>query len=142
MIVPLSEDYSEVKDILLDILDTPISPELLPSSNDQIVQITEDVVGPYDLHDFFLYHFIYHHLDVIKVYEIAKHTFKNQYDNQTIKKWLIQFIKRFFNNQFKRSCSPDGPKISEVSLSPRGDFRLPSDTSGYDFINQLENYNK
>ena len=142
MIKPLSEIYSEIKDILLDILNTPISPELLPSLNDEIVQVTEDVIGPYELHDFYLYHFIYHHLDVIKVYEIAKQTFNKHYTNETIKKWFIQFIKRFFNNQFKRSCSPDGPKISEVSLSPRGDFRMPSDASGYDFINQLENYLK
>ena len=142
MIHPLSEEYEEIKDILLDILDTPVSPELLPAKDDEIVQITEDVVGPYELHDFFLYHFIHHHQDVIKVYEMAKHTFRNNYTDETIKKWLVQFIKRFFNNQFKRSCSPDGPKISEVSLSPRGDFRMPSDTSGYDFINQLESYQK
>lgn len=142
MIECLAIEYSEISDVLIDILSTPVSPELLPPKEGEIVQITEDVVGPYELHDFYLYHFIYHHLDCVKVYEIAKHTFKGVYSNQVIKKWFISFIKRFFNNQFKRSCSPDGPKISEVSLSPRSDFRLPSDTSGYDFINQLEQYEK
>ena len=135
----LSDVYPEIKDILLDILDTPISPELLPPEEGKIVQITEDVIGPYVLHDFFLYHFIYHKLDVNKVFFITKETFKNEYDEETIRKWFIHFIRRFFNNQFKRSCSPDGPKITELSLSPRGDFRMPSDASGKNFIQQLEN---
>lgn len=128
----LTKVFPEIKDQLLDILDTPISPELLPSEKDKISQKTEDIIGPYELHDFFLYHFVYHHLGLQKVFEIAKVTFKDDYDEETIKKWLKTFVRRFFNNQFKRSCCPDGAKISEVGLSPRGDFRMPSDASGSD----------
>ncbi len=135
----LSDVYPEIKEILLDILDTPISPELLPPKEGEIAQITEDVIGPYVLHDFFLYHFIYHKQDVKKVFFMAKETFKEDYDEKTIKKWFTHFIKRFFNNQFKRSCCPDGPKITQVSLSPRGDFRMPSDTSGNSYLRELEN---
>lgn len=138
MIKVLSNEYIEVNDILLDILGTPVSPELLPPKEGEITQITEDLVGPYMLHDFFLYHYIYKHQSIKKVFELAKITFKNDYKIETIKKWFTHFIKRFYNNQFKRSCSPDGPKISSVSLSPRSDFRLPSDVSGYDFLNELE----
>ena len=138
MTYQLSKEFTEVKDVLLDILNTPVSPELLPPKDGKIAQITEDVVGPYELHDFFLYHYIYKQSSLEKVFYIAKETFKNDYDEETIKKWLSAFVKRFFNNQFKRSCSPDGPKITEVSLSPRGDFRLPSDTSGYDFLNNIK----
>lgn len=134
----LASLYKEIKDVLLDILDTPVSPELLPTKEGEIAQITEDNVGPYILHDFFLYHFIYQMMSLEKVYYIAISTFKNQFDNETIKKWLTHFIKRFFANQFKRSCSPDGPKITKVSLSPRGDFRMPSDTSYYDFLNNIK----
>lgn len=140
MCFQLTNDYPEVKDILLDILDTPVSPELLPPSKDQISQLTEDAVGPYELHDFFLYHFIYQHLELEKVYLYAKKAFEGIYQKETIKKWLKHFVKRFFNNQFKRSCCPDGPKITEVSLSPRGDFRMPSDVNGYDLINQIDTF--
>lgn len=138
MCFQLSSDYPEIKDILLDILDTPVSPELLPAENDQISQLTEDAVGPYELHDFFLYHYIFHHLEIEKVYLIAKYTFKDIYSKEAIKKWLTRFVKRFFNNQFKRSCCPDGPKITEVSLSPRGDFRMPSDLSSKDILNIID----
>jgi len=134
----LADLHPEVKDVLLDILGTPISPELIPPKEGQISQLTEDLVGPYELHDFFLYHFAYKHMSVRKVFMIAKETFKYDYKVETIKKWLITFIKRFFNNQFKRSCSPDGPKISEVSLGPRGDLRLPSDGSYLSFLEELE----
>lgn len=133
----LSDDFVEVKDILLDILDTPVSPELLPPEEGKISQITEDKIGPYELHDFFLYHFIYHNLDVVKVYKMACSTFEIKYTKEVIKNWFVHFIKRFFNNQFKRSCSPDGPKVTKVSLSPRSSFFLPSDASGYDFLNKL-----
>lgn len=133
----LAEVHPQIKDVLLDILGTPISPELIPPKDGQISQLTEDLVGPYELHDFFLYHFIYKHMSARKVFMIAKETFKNDYKIETIKKWLITFIKRFFNNQFKRSCSPDGPKISEVSLGPRGDLRLPSDGSYLSFLEEL-----
>ena len=133
----LSDDFIEVKAILLDILDTPVSPELLPPEEGKISQITEDKIGPYELHDFYLYHFIYHNLDVVKVYKIACDTFEVKYTKEIIKDWFIHFIKRFFNNQFKRSCCPDGPKVTKVSLSPRSSFFLPSDASGYDFVNKL-----
>lgn len=138
MTFDLANEYLEIKDILLDILDTPISPELLPPSKNEISQITEDKIGPYQLHDFFLYHLIYMNMSVDKLLYISLETFKDDYSEDVIKKWLNNFIKRFFNNQFKRSCSPDGPKITQVSLSPRGDFRLPSDISGYDFLNQIK----
>lgn len=134
----LAEVHPQIKDVLLDILGTPISPELIPPKEGQISQLTEDLVGPYELHDFFLYHFIYKHMSVRKVFMIAKETFKYDYKVETIKKWLTTFIKRFFNNQFKRSCSPDGPKISEVSLGPRGDLRLPSDGSYLAFLEELQ----
>ena len=134
----LADVHSDIKDVLLDILGTPISPELIPPKEGQISQLTEDLVGPYELHDFFLYHFLYKHMSVKKVFMIAKETFKYDYKVETIKKWLVTFIKRFFNNQFKRSCSPDGPKISEVSLGPRGDLRLPSDGSYLSFLEELE----
>ena len=137
MCLRLTKVFPEIKDQLLDILDTPISPELLPSEKDKIAQKTEDIIGPYDLHDFFLYHFVYHHLGLKKVLEIAKITFKDEYDEETIRKWLRTFVRRFFNNQFKRSCCPDGAKISEVSLSPKGDFRLPSDASGIDLSKDI-----
>ena len=134
----LADVHEGIKDVLLDILGTPISPELIPPKDGQISQLTEDLVGPYELHDFFLYHFVYKHMSVRKVFMIAKETFKEDYKVETIKKWLVTFIKRFFNNQFKRSCSPDGPKISEVSLGPRGDLRLPSDGSYLEFLEELE----
>ena len=131
--------FESVKDIILDILDTPISPELIEVKEDEISQKTEDIIGPYELHDFFLFHFIHEHLNLKKIYLIAIKSFENKYSKETIKKWLKVFIKRFFNSQFKRSCTPDGSKISEVSLSPRGDFRMPSDTSYETFINIIDN---
>lgn len=134
----LAYEYEGIKDTLLDILGTPVSPELIPPKEGQISQLTEDLVGPYELHDFFLYHFVYEHMSARKVFFIAKETFKDEYKVETIKKWLITFIRRFFNNQFKRSCMADGPKISEVSLSPRGDLRLPSDGAFNEFIKEIE----
>ena len=113
---------------LLDILDTPISPELLPmSSKGEILQKTEDLIGPYELHDFFLYHFIKHGSSKDRLLFLAKHAFKNDYSNDDIVKWLDKFMYRFFISQFKRSALPDGPKVGSISLSPRGDFRMPSD---------------
>ena len=115
---------------LLDIVDTPISPELIPADeNGNISQITEDLVGPYELHDFFLYHFLRGGFRPSKIFYLAARTFKGVYDEDTIKKWLHTFLRRFFNQQFKRSCLPDGPKVGSVSLSPRGDWRMPSDAS-------------
>lgn len=115
---------------LLDILDTPISPELIPAhDNGEIKQKTEDLVGPYELHDFFLYHFMNNGYAPKKLYFIARNAFEGIYDDATIKKWLTTFIRRFFTQQFKRSCMPDGPKVCSCSLSPRGDWRMPSDAS-------------
>jgi NAD+ synthase (glutamine-hydrolysing) len=117
-------------EILIDILDTPISPELLPMDKDgNISQKTEDLVGPYELHDFFLYYFIRHGAKKEKILYLSKIAFKGVYSDETIEKWLDKFIKRFFTQQFKRSALPDGPKVGSVSLSPRGDWRMPSDAS-------------
>lgn len=114
--------------VLRDILDTPVSPELLPpGENGEISQITEDVVGPYELHDFFLYYFIRYGFSPEKIFYMAQKTFEDEYDRYTIKKWMQKFFQRFFTQQFKRSCMPDGPKVGSVSLSPRGDFKMPSD---------------
>lgn len=115
---------------LLDIVDTPISPELIPADeNGNISQITEDLVGPYELHDFFLYYFLRGGFRPSKIFYLAARTFKDVYDEEIIRKWLQTFLHRFFNQQFKRSCLPDGPKVGSVSLSPRGDWRMPSDAS-------------
>lgn len=113
---------------LQDILDTPVSPELLPAKDNEIVQKTEDIVGPYELHDFFLYHHVRFHYEPAKLMRIASIAFEDKYDHDTLKKWLTLFYRRFFTQQFKRSCIPDGPKVGSVALSPRGDFRMPSDT--------------
>lgn len=122
------EQNEECKKTILDILDTPISPELLPPSKDgKIEQQTESVVGPYILHDFFLYHFMRYGASPAKIKYIALKAFADMYDEATIDKWLNFFIKRFFNQQFKRSCLPDGPKVGTISVSPRGDLRMPSD---------------
>ncbi len=113
---------------LLDIVDTPISPELIPADeNGNISQVTEDLVGPYELHDFFLYYFIRCGFPPSKIFFLAARTFKGVYDEETIRKWLQTFYRRFFSQQFKRSCLPDGPKVGSISLSPRGDWRMPSD---------------
>ncbi|MEG0365982.1 MAG: NAD(+) synthase [Coprobacillus sp.] len=116
-------------DILQDILDTPVSPELLPAKDNEIVQKTEDIVGPYELHDFFLYHHVRFHYEPRKLYRIALLAFEEQYNPEEIKKWLTLFYRRFFTQQFKRSCIPDGPKVGSVALSPRGDLRMPSDAN-------------
>ena len=130
--------FKEIKDILLDILDTPISPELIPSKDDTIQQKTEDIIGPYILHDFFLYHLMNEYYSFSKIYFMAKITFKNEFTNEEIKKWLKSFIKRFFTSQFKRSCMPDGVKVTSVSLSPRGDLRLPSDISYQGYLDEID----
>lgn len=124
---------------LLDIVDTPISPELIPADeNGNISQITEDLVGPYELHDFFLYYFIRFGFRPAKIYLIATRSFEGVYNKETIKKWLGVFIRRFFNQQFKRSCLPDGPKVGSISISPRGDWRMPSDASAALWLNEVE----
>ena len=119
-----------IHETLLDVLDTPISPELTKADSEgNIAQMTEDLVGPYELHDFFLYNMLRHGFGPVKIYFLARKAFAGDYDNATIKKWLTTFSRRFFNQQFKRSCLPDGPKVGNVSLSPRGDWRMPSDAS-------------
>ena len=128
----------EYKNIINDILDTPISPELLPpDENGNIEQKTEEQVGPYILHDFFLYHFLRYGAEPKKIYILACKTFKNDFKKEDIKHWLQVFIKRFFTQQFKRNCMPDGPKVGTVSLSPRGDLRMPSDASYNIWLNNF-----
>lgn len=124
---------------LLDIIDTPISPELIPADEEgNISQKTEDLVGPYELHDFFLYHFLRFGFRPAKIYFLAKLAFRGVYDDDTLKKWLSNFFRRFFSQQFKRSCLPDGPKVGSVSLSPRGDWRMPSDASAALWLQECE----
>ncbi len=130
---------NELRDVLISILETPISPELLIPDENTISQKTEDLVGPYELHDFYLYHIIRWGYSPEKVYEIAKQTFAGVYDEETLKKWLKNFIRRFFMQQFKRSCVPDGPKVGSVSLSPRGDWKMPSDAIAALWMRQAEN---
>ena len=123
-----SQHFDGAQDVLSDIIDTPISPELLPAASDgTILQVTEDVVGPYELHDFFLYNVMRWGFSPEKVLFLASKAFEGKYDTATVSKWLRVFYKRFFSQQFKRSCLPDGPKVGSVSLSPRGDWRMPSD---------------
>lgn len=123
---------------LLDILDTPISPELLPSKEGEIEQKTEDVVGPYELHDFYLYYMLRYGYEPSKIYRLAKKAFAGVYEDETILKWLKSFCRRFFTQQFKRSCLPDGPKVGTVGLSPRGDLRMPSDACAAIWLEELE----
>ncbi len=129
---------ADARKALLDILDTPVSPELLPSKDEEISQKTENIVGPYELHDFFLYYIIRWGYSPKKVYRIARNTFAGKYDKETLLKWLKNFYKRFFAQQFKRSCLPDGPKVGSVTLSPRGDWRMPSDASARLWLKELE----
>ena len=130
------------KEVLQDILDTPISPELLPPDEaGNILQKTESSIGPYVLHDFYLYHFLRYGATPKKIYTLAKHTFKNSFSKEEIKKWLKVFIRRFFTQQFKRNCIPDGVKVGSISLSPRGDLRMPSDVSYEAWIKELEDIN-
>lgn len=128
-----------LSEVLYDILNTPVSPELLPPKDGDISQKTEELVGPYELHDFFLYYFVRFAFPPSKIYRIAKLAFKGIYDNDTILSWLKVFVRRFFTQQFKRSCLPDGPKVGSVTLSPRGDFRMPSDASVRLWLEELEN---
>ena len=124
---------------LLDIVDTPISPELIPADEQgRIKQKTEDLVGPYELHDFFIYYFLRYGFGPAKIYIMAQKAFADAYDDETIKKWLKTFCRRFFTQQFKRSCLPDGPKVGSVSLSPRGDWRMPSDASSALWLKECE----
>ena len=133
------KDDKKTYEILMDVVDTPISPELIPADeNGNIKQKTEDLVGPYELHDFFLYYFLRFGFRPQKIFLLAQHAFKGSYDDVTIKKWLTTFLRRFFAQQFKRSCLPDGPKVGSVSLSPRGDWRMPTDASSAMWLKECE----
>jgi len=137
--VAMLPDYMAERDTLIDIVDTPISPELTPADEQgNIQQKSEDLVGPYELHDFFLYYFLRYGFRPIKIFMLAQHAFAEKYDTVTIKKWLTTFFRRFFSQQFKRSCLPDGPKVGSISLSPRGDWRMPSDASSALWIQECE----
>ena len=127
----------EAKACLLDILDTPVSPELLPAKDGEITQKTEDLVGPYDLHDFFLYYTISKGYTPDKLYRVATRAFEGEFDSETILKWMKKFYSRFFTQQFKRSCTPDAPKVGSVALSPRGDWRMPSDAMSTAWLSEL-----
>lgn len=128
----------ELKDVLYDVLDTPVSPELLPPKEGDIAQRTEDLVGPYELHDFFLYYMLRFGYNPAKIFRLAVYTFEDIYEKEIILKWLETFVRRFFSQQFKRSCLPDGPKIGTVALSPRGDLRMPSDASAEVWLQEIK----
>lgn len=132
-------DNKDLKKTLLDVLDTPVSPELLPPEDGEISQKTEDLVGPYELHDFFMYYILRFGYSPAKVLRLAEQAFCGSYDRDTIIKWLRTFYRRFFAQQFKRSCLPDGPKVGSVAVSPRGDLRMPSDASGRQWLMELDN---
>ena len=134
----LKTKNKELKDVLVSILGTPVSPELIPPSKGEITQKTEDLVGPYELHDFFLYYFLEKGYSPQKIYRIACLSFDTKYEKETILYWLRTFFRRFFNQQFKRSCLPDGPKVGSVALSPRGDLRMPSDASSQEWLKEIE----
>ena len=129
-------------DILDDILATPVSPELLPPKDGEIAQCTEALVGPYELHDYFIYYTLRHGLSPREIYGLAKRSFEGVYDNHTILGWLRVFVRRFFSQQFKRSCLPDGPKVASVSVSPRCDLRMPSDASAAVWLSELDEIEK
>jgi NAD+ synthase (glutamine-hydrolysing) len=137
-VIEYFKSIEAISDIIDDILDTPISPELLPHSDDEITQETEEIVGPYELHDFFLYHFIKYGAKPSKILYLAGIAFDTKYDESTIKSWLKLFLKRFFTQQFKRSCMPDGPKVGTISLSPRADWKMPSDADVQIWLEELE----
>lgn len=131
-------ENQEAARIILDIVDTPVSPELLPPREGEIAQITEDLVGPYELHDFFIYYMLRFGFRPFKIHRMAKQAFQGQYTGAEIKKWMGVFYKRFFSQQFKRSCMPDGPKVGSITLSPRGDLRMPSDALATLWLGEVE----
>lgn len=129
---------SRLAEVLRDILDTPVSPELLPADGEEIAQKTEELVGPYLLHDFYLFYCIRRGYAPEKVFRIARQAFGGEYSAETLLYWLKNFYRRFFAQQFKRSCLPDGPKVGSVTLSPRGDWRMPSDAAAALWLDALE----
>ena len=131
--------FPKSTEVLKSVIDTPISPELLPpDENGKIAQKTEDLVGPYVLHDFFMYHMMRFGFAPTKIYELAKTAFDGEFDDAEILKWLKTFYRRFFSQQFKRSCLPDGVKVGSICLSPRGDWRMPSDASASVWLAEIE----
>ncbi len=134
-----SRSEETLRQVLLDVLDTPVSPELLPPKDGKIAQRTEDIVGPYELHDFFLYYLLRFGFPPRKIYRLCRAAMQGRYDDATIKRWLVIFLRRFFSQQFKRSCLPDGPKVGSVTLSPRGDWRMPSDACAALWLAEAEN---
>lgn len=140
-LVRYEADHTEKESLrasLLDVIDTPVSPELLPPSEGKIAQKTEDLVGPYELHDFFLYYMLRFGYTPKKIFRIAAKTFEGEYDKNTIYKWLRNFCWRFFAQQYKRSCLPDGPKVGSVDVSPRGGLRMGSDVSSVIWMRQMD----
>lgn len=133
-----SETDEKTAEVLYDVLDTPVSPELLPPKNGKISQKTEDIVGPYELHDFFLYYMLRFGFSPSKIFRLCQIAFEDEYEDDTILKWMEIFYRRFFSQQFKRSCVPDGPKVGTVSLSPRGDWRMPSDACATLWISEID----
>lgn len=138
----LASEYgadTEIGRTLADVVDTPISPELTPTDDKgEIAQKTEELIGPYDLNDFFLFNMLRYGYEPLKIFRLASQAFEGRYDRATIKRWLTTFTRRFFNQQFKRSCLPDGPKVGTVSLSPRGDWRMPSDAVSRLWLEQCD----
>ena len=128
----------ELASVLLDVLDTPVSPELLPPEDGKISQKTEDIVGPYELHDFYLYYMLRFGFPPSKIFRLAQIAFAGTYEDEVILKWMKIFYRRFFSQQFKRSCLPDGPKVGTVAVSPRGDLRMPSDACANLWLQELE----
>ena len=133
-----TSEEQELKEVLLDILDTPVSPELLPPVDGVISQKTEDLVGPYELHDFFLYYMLRFGFNPEKIFRLTRQAFGEEYDVATCYKWLRTFCWRFFAQHFKRSCLPDGPKVGSIAVSPRGDLRMPSDASSAVWMSELD----
>ena len=141
MIAAIAENpqFATSREVLLDILDTPISPELLPpDETGKISQQTEDLVGPYALHDFFLYYMLRFDYTPKKIYALACRAFRDDFDGETVKKWMKVFYRRFFSQQFKRSCMPDGVKVGNISVSHRGDLRMPSDAVSRIWLDEVE----
>lgn len=135
----MRSDVPEVVEALHDIIDTPISPELIPAdAQGNITQKTEDLVGPYELHDFFLYYTLRYGFTPKRIFLLALNAFDGVFDRETIKHWMRTFFRRFFSQQFKRSCMPDGPKVGSVCLSPRGDWRMPSDASAEMWLKEVD----
>ena len=134
-----AEENKAISDVIADIISTPISPELIPADNGEITQITEDIVGPYELHDFYLYNMLTHHYSPEKLFRVAQIAFNGKYNDETLVSCLRTFVKRFFNQQFKRSSMPDGPKVFGIGLSPRGDLKMPSDASSEEWLRSIDN---